>query len=455
MEKITTCRDIKPRIQPIKMKSALELWSSDVLPVAKYTWVLGPKKPRDQVRKKEIPPVDVGIDTLVKKGVIELLEPIRVDSVEDVKKIPDDIDAILLGDMEDWLVDEEILEALASKNKPFIAEWDNWGYSIHGRLSKLRFNRFKNTRYYYTMGDKELLTLLNALRGWRYLKTLRILYVGEYPPRSVAAPEGITFDTVKKKFGVDITRIDLGEYMETIKSIRDEEVEDIARKWALKYMIMDGREKYLKEYAKIYLGVKKLLLKHRANAITVECPGLPDIEYVPCFAFSILLDEGIPCGCEADIPTLLAMSMVMGVSGDSALMGNINENVTHIDIERGIVTINHDVVPPSYGCPGCRFMMRDYHNMGRGSTAFVKLPKGMPVTLTGVHWNLDKIWATKGYVAWTEDTVHCRISIGIKVDDAKKVSKIAFGHHIVLARGDHVDELRMLANILGLEFINV
>jgi len=79
MEKITTCRDIKPRIQPIKMKSALELWSSDVLPVAKYTWVLGPKKPRDQVRKKEIPPVDIGIDTLVKKGVIELLEPIRVE----------------------------------------------------------------------------------------------------------------------------------------------------------------------------------------------------------------------------------------------------------------------------------------------------------------------------------------------------------------------------------------
>jgi len=35
-----------------------------------------------------------------------------------------------------------------------------------------------------------------------------------------------------------------------------------------------------------------------------------------------LIDEGIPCGCEGDTSALLGMSILMGLSGKSALMGN-------------------------------------------------------------------------------------------------------------------------------------
>ena len=74
-------------------------------------------------------------------------------------------------------------------------------------------------------------------------------------------------------------------------------------------------------------------------------------EWVPFLPiFSVL------CGCEDDLSALFALTMFMGISGKAGLMGNLNVNVTHMEIENNVITINHDIVPPSYACPGCEFI---------------------------------------------------------------------------------------------------
>jgi len=445
-------RTIKPLLQRIKMKSALEFWSSDELPVAKYTWVYGPKKPRDQVRAVETPPENVDIKNLVERGLVSLLEPVEVHSIPDVSKLSDDADAYVIGDMEDWLTSEELLEAIARRGKPLIAEWDHWGYSIHGRLSRFRLNRFKGVKYIVPMGYEEVLDLIRALRALRFLKHLRILYIGEYPPRSVTAPKDVSFRVIEEKFGIKIIKVGISEYIEAVKSTMPEEAGGVAEQWLRKYIVAEHLRKDFTDYGRIYVGLKKLLEKHSANALTLECPALPDIKYVPCLAYSMLLDEGIPVGCEADLPTLLTMAILMAASGDAAFMGNLNENVTHWDIEHNIVTINHDVVPPSYSCPGCSYTIKDYHDMKIGATPYTELQAGLKVTLAGMHWNMDKIWATRGEVISTHDTVHCRVTVRVRVGDAKRVSRNAFGHHMVLIRGDYVNALRTLSQLLDLEF---
>mgnify|MGYP000312399422 FL=1 len=196
-----------------------------------------------------------------------------------------------------------------------------------------------------------------------------------------------------------------------------------------------------------------MLKKHNANAIAIDCAALPEIEYVPCLAYSLLIDEGIPCGCEADLSALFVMAMLMGVSSKSVLMGNLNENATHMDIENNIVVVNHDVLPPSFVCPACKIALRDYHATAKGVTPYAELIEGLPVTLAGMHWDMDKVWATTGEVVWTEDTTHCRVSIGVKVNNAKRVSKDAFSHHVVMAYGNYIKELRLLAGLLEIEFI--
>jgi len=448
-------KELKVVIQPVKMKSALEIWDSDETPIAKIAWVRGPKKPRDLLRSTEKPPIDVSLEALEKMGLVKVLEPIKISSPEDVKKISDDVDAILIGDSEDWLADESLLDALASLNKPLLVEWDSWGYSIHGRISKFRFKRYRNVKRYYTMGASDVLSLIRALRGWKTIRTLKVLYIGRYPSHSVAASPEITFDKLKERFDSEVVQIGFKEYVEEVDSVSDAEVKDVVEEWKRNFVFLDNRANMVKHYAKIYVALKKLMNRYGANSLTVDCAGLPDLEYVPCLAFSLLINEGVPCGCEGDLPTLYTLALLMGVSGKPALMGNLNENVTHSDIENNIVVVNHDVVPPYFACIGCKYYVRDYHAMGKGATPYTELIEGMDVTLAGMHWDMDSLWATQGKVVWTKDFVHCRLGVGVKVENAKKVSKEAFGHHVALIYGNYIEELERAIELLGLKFVKL
>ena len=447
--------DLPVLLQPLKMESALERWLSDETPIAKQTWVFGPKKPRDQLRNQELPPKDVHIEKLVESGLIHVLPQIKIKKREDVRNIPEDADLLVIGDMEDWMAPEEILDELALLKKPIMPEWDSWGYSIHGRLSKFRFDKYSDVKHIIPMGADDVLSTISAIKGVKALKTLKVLYIGKYPPRSVAVPKEITLGYIHEKIGPEIRVIDMDEYLDTIWKIDDSKAEELAENWKTKFEIENKIGTNFTEFAKIYLALKKLLEKYNANALTVECPAIPAIEYVPCMAFSLLIDDGIPSGCEGDLPALFTMTVLMAISGKGALMGNLNENVTHWDIEKGIITINHDVIPPSYACPMCRIKVKDYHGMKVGATLYSDLIEGAPVTVAGIHWNMNKIWATEGEIAWTKDTVHCRIAIGVKVKDSKTISRMGFGHHIVLVYGRYKDTLRRFADLMGFEFIEV
>lgn len=447
--------ELRVIIQPIKMRSAIEIWDSDETPIAKIAWVKGPEKPRDKLSSAEKPPIDVSLEALEKKRLIKVLEPIRISSPKDMKKIPENVDALLIGDSEDWLADESLLDSLASLNKPLLAEWDSWGYSIHGRISKFRFKKYSHVKRYYTMGASDVLSLIRALRGWKTIKSLRVLYIGRYPSYSVEASPEVTFDVLKEKFGSKVVQIGIKEYIEQVNSISDAEVKDIVEEWKRDFVFLDDRINMAKHYAKIYVALKKLLNKYKVNSVTMDCAGLPDLEYVPCLAFSLLINEGIPCGCEGDLPTLFTLALVMGVSGKPALMGNLNENVTHSDIENNIVVVNHDIAPPYFTCMGCKYYVRDYHAMGKGATPYTELMEGMDVTLAGMHWDMDSLWAAEGKVAWTKDLIHCRLGVGVKVENAKRVSKEAFGHHVVLIYGNYIEELKKAADVLGLELVRL
>ena len=163
------------------------------------------------------------------------------------------------------------------------------------------------------------------------------------------------------------------------------------------------------------------------------------------------MDEGIPCGCEGDTSALISMASLMGISGSSSLMGNLFANTTHEDIKNNVIVINHDVVPPSMGADGKRMKLRDFHAMEKGLTGFVELEEGSSVTVAGMDREARKLWCSSGKVAWTKDTVHCRTSIGVNVENAKRIGKDSFGHHQALVYGDWTDELEMLSNVLEIE----
>ena len=442
-------KELKVRLLPV---SVLGTGISDMPVLAAETWIHGPTKPRHLLRETETPPEDVSLKNLPSiLDFVEVLPTLRIKtaSPEDLAEIPSEADAIIIQELRSVFSGKEIfiMKELAALGKPILAGWDNWGFGWEGFMLREYLAPF-NCEPLIPFSSDEVKTILHALRGWKALQELRALYIGDIPSHSVLA--NFDFVDIHQHLGPILIHHSFDEYRQAVAQIADSKAQTLAQEWQNKYRVLDKRDKYLPQLAKVYLGLKEMLTTHQANGLTVDCAFLPDVDLAPCFAFSLLINEGIPSGCEGDTNALIMMTLLMGITGQPALMGNLFENTTHADIEENIVVINHDVVPPDMGCKDCQITLRDFHESGKGLTGYVDLEKNQPVTIVGLNTSSTKVWATVGKVAWTQDTVHCRTSIGIRVSDAKQIGKHAVGHHQVITYGNHKAELQVACQLLGL-----
>ncbi len=433
----------KVRIQPVRLEpTEIGLGKAQM---AEEAWAHGPPKPRDVTRAKEIPPEPVDLSSLTQKyDFIEVLPARSVSTIGDVDALPRDVSAFVVTGLNFGL-----LGHVCQIGKPILTPWDAFGYSWSGRLIR-EFVDEEAVPCFVPFGADDVKTIIRVLRAATFLRNLRALYIGDIPSHSVRNAS-YDFDDMQRRLGIQFKQIGIDEFEETVGGIGDEDARIVAEKWLDSAKVLDARKQKIVQYAKNYLGLKKLLEGNRANAVTMDCAFLKSVELVPCFSFANMIDEGIPTGCEGDTSALISMSILMGVSGHAALMGNLFSNTTHQDIEENVIVVNHDVVPPSMAKEGQRVKLRDFHGTKKGLTGFVELETGAAVTLLGMDTGARRLWCSRGQIVWTEDTTHCRTSIGIKVKDAKRVGRESFGHHQALTYGDWHKELEMLSRVLGVE----
>ena len=73
----------------------------------------------------------------------------------------------------------------------------------------------------------------------------------------------------------------------------------------------------------IYQREKEIIAKYKLDGITVRCFDLfATCKNTGCIAVSKLNDEGIPAGCEGDIPVLLTMMACKKLTGETGFMGS-------------------------------------------------------------------------------------------------------------------------------------
>lgn len=73
----------------------------------------------------------------------------------------------------------------------------------------------------------------------------------------------------------------------------------------------------------IYEREKEIIAKYKLDGITVRCFDLfTTVKNTGCIAVSKLNDEGIPAGCEGDIPVLLTMMACKKLTGEPGFMGS-------------------------------------------------------------------------------------------------------------------------------------
>ena len=73
----------------------------------------------------------------------------------------------------------------------------------------------------------------------------------------------------------------------------------------------------------IYERLKEIVAKHQLDGFTLRCFDLfTACKNTACLAISKFNDEGIPAGCEGDIPVLLTLLACKNLTGEPGFMGN-------------------------------------------------------------------------------------------------------------------------------------
>lgn len=190
----------------------------------------------------------------------------------------------------------------------------------------------------------------------------------------------------------------------------------------------------------IYGALKCIIDRYDLSAVTLRCFDLLSaVHNTGCLALALLNAEGIPAGCEGDIPTLLTMCVSNALFGVPGFMAN----PSRMDPSTGEMVFAHCTAPFS--------MLRDYiydthFESGIGVAVKGELPEG-PVTLFKMAPGLDRCFtAEAGLIKNLSEKRLCRTQVLLRLDD-RSLCRDYFltdpiGNHHVIVPGRHALEIR-------------
>lgn len=144
---------------------------------------------------------------------------------------------------------------------------------------------------------------------------------------------------------IPVENVTFAEVNEAWKAADPEKARAVADRWQKNARLMEGvSRETLESSAAMYLGMKEVLRKHGANAITINCLGGfygGHIHAYPCLGFHELCNEGLVGACEADVTSTVTQLVFSAMTGGRT--GFISDPV--IDTARRQIVYAHCVAP--------------------------------------------------------------------------------------------------------------
>jgi hypothetical protein len=301
------------------------------------------------------------------------------------------------------------------------------------------------------------------LRVTALMRQTRILYVGgphgTLPARSAK--------DVQAKLGPELISIDVPVVVEAHAAVGLKEAEEEAEQYWIKpakKIVEPSREEIIKS-ARMYLAMKKLMIEHQARAITIHCLGgipIGKIGY-PCLGFSKLNDLGLVGACEADMDSTLTMLLFGYAFGKP---GFITDPL--FDLAKNAMIHVHCLSATKMDGPAGQrhpFTIRTHRDNNRGASLAVDLRVGQDITCAKLC-NLETMLLSSQKIIEIPsfDDRGCRTQIVAQVADAHKMlsnwgsgvldsTDMMTMLHRVVFYGNHVENVRHLAQLMGLTIV--
>jgi len=260
--------------------------------------------------------------------------------------------------------------------------------------------------------------------------------------------------------GIPMEWVSFAEINEAWKTADKDESRAVANRWRRNAAnVIEVSQETLETSAAMYLGMKAVLKKHGANAITVNCLGGfygGHIHAYPCLGFHELCNEGLVGACECDTRSTATMLMVTSLT--QGRPGYISDPV--IDTAKRQIIYAHCVASnKAFGPQGSTnpFTIMTHSEDRQGASVRSILPLGyMTTTLEADQGRKEILFHRGKAVANDPDDRACRTKLAVEpVGDIEKLFTMwdQWGWHRVTVYGDLKEPVFALADAMGFKVV--
>ncbi|MBR5073173.1 MAG: hypothetical protein IKX29_06455 [Bacteroidales bacterium] len=284
---------------------------------------------------------------------------------------------------------------------------------------------------------ERITALSRAARARRRLQSSRAGVVGRPSDWLIASVSDRT--AVRDRLGIELVDIPMEELVTEIRRGLCEEPSGFPLKSIRHSVNPKVTQDVFDGALEIYGALKRLIGRYGLSAVTVRCFDLlTAVGNTGCIALALLNAEGIPAGCEGDIPAMLTMCVSNALFDVPGFMAN----PSRMDPSTGEMVFAHCTVPLN--------MLRDYSydthfESGIGVAVKGELPEG-PVTLFKMAPGLGRFFAAEaGLINNLSEKRLCRTQVLLRLDDRSLCKdyflKDPIGNHHVIIPGRHAQEI--------------
>ncbi len=371
---------------------------------------------------------------------------------------------------------------LVARKLPFIfwplIEYDEPDF---WRWSARDFLRALGVDVHIVKNQREGISLLRALAMKRFLKGSKIVVFGEqnFPWNANAAGH-----LIKKGLGTEIIVRPIDDIRKLYGRFSEAEVEKLWQKRKDRYKVATVKPADLKQALRTYLGIKVILEEEKALGFGVNCFG--DLitkggRDVPCLAQSLLREDGYIASCDGDFCAMMSMVLTTYFLDKTCMMSNMYP-VSYIGALsdhfgnplspdrkypkkdwKNIARLAHcgfiGVVSPEM-TPTGKAVLKDWGGTyeikrdGRGCGIDSDMKGKQKITVVELKFDGRTLLIADAEVLETtrhKGMPHCESSALLKFRDLEGFVANISREHTAIVYGDHVDDMKLLGQVLGLD----
>ncbi|MBN2288774.1 MAG: hypothetical protein JXQ83_05530 [Candidatus Glassbacteria bacterium] len=263
-------------------------------------------------------------------------------------------------------------------------------------------------------------------------------------------------EPVADKLGIELAQMGSAELVQGFEQADRAAAKKIAEGWVgTARKVVEPKFEEIVDSARMYLGIRSIMEREKANAVTIDCLGMVygrTIPAYPCLAFVQLNDDGYVGACESDMAATLTM-LIVGFLADRP--GFISDPV--LDTEAGVIYHAHCLSATRMSgfdrvAEPC--IIRSHSEDRSGVSLEVLFSPGNTIT-AAKYVPCEKMLVSTGVITGNKSTeLACRTKMVTRVEGVRNMlDGYSGGLHRIIFYGDHLQDLRDLGRLLGFSVV--